>query len=1375
MSRAISPPFPWRIFRALSSSSDDSKCIALWALATFVLPRVISISLFSFSSARAGPASSCSRTRADFERTLPTIATGPYAGETFGTTLYELDALSRTTRLVSPKGDEHLADYDGMSRVVHTTSPAFGDRLRTRFVKNEATFVYDGESNRLRATEIDRSPLAGVPDETFVTDWVLDAAGRPVRVTEPNAQTSRFLWDSRSNLIVGSDGKSSRQIADPLVLRGGPSLINDHGNVVRTFHDGLSRPVRRDRLMKIGGTGDGSLAETNLDRSNPSLPSGVITTRTEWDGNDQVQARVDSNGARTSSTFDALDRPILEVAADGSFTQTDFDADDLPTKKVMATGTTVVSRHDGARRLLRLDVTRRATNVGGVPGHDVLGTTLMAYEYDGMSRLRGAIDDNGSPSVLGVATNYAYDSIGRKVGERHRVRAAVSANDVTTTNNRLSVAASGATIDRTVVAGYAPESAGGVFPRTSLAYPTSGRTLTFGIDGLERTQTITGSDAPGTPIASYEFLGGRAVRRELLNGANTTFGYDANRRVTSISHGSSAGLIAAFEYGYDAANNRRFERSLHKAGSPEDRYSYDSAYRVVGVDFGVVGAAAPARQARYVLDGAHNFVSRTEDGQTTKVNTRPNGTYAPDALNRHARVESFDAVGAFLAGESPKHDASGARIEDARKRLYFDAFERLVKVERTFDAGATWQVVGVYTYDAEGRRVTREARVRDDSGSLVRAEDVAYVYDGDNEIEELRLSDGALVMETVFGPQHVDEPVQIRRGGQAFYLHANASFSVSAVSDASGQVVERYEERSIYGVQAVLSPSGAPRPLVAEIGNPWRFQGRAFDAESGLVFFRSRYLDPREGRFVSGDMLGTWGDAANAGNGFAFCAGNPLNGLDPFGLRGDTAVDRILGFFGWLTGTDPEVIDKKISKAVDVVASGVRVVAEPVYQIKDVAHLTGDMVTNAEQPTPLDSMLGYRVEQAISQGVPVSTIVLDEVKAPVRVIVGIATCGYSELAIGLFNVGWTAADVAMAETPEQRWGALKSFGWATVEATISYFTAGRFACFVAGTLVDTPQGPVPIEQIQKDDEVWTRDEATGEVCVGTVARAFERETEQLVTVTTGGDSIVTTPEHPFWVVDQGWVGAGRLAVGDVLITRQGEETAVAAVGIRAERAKVFNFEVAACHTYFVAARADAPAVWVHNACAGKVPPNSTALSRATHAYRTAHRGQSGLAGKNLVAATFEKGGRLITKVFKNVPGGDHSEVVMAKWFKKQGIAREAVKDIYSEFQPCHGGTENRICRTLVSGYTDSPTWSFPWSNPVHRALGRDMKRSYMAEYGWGGSRGHRRLPLILGTTQLASVDEGRRNKRCASRRRDAFLDGGGASVEQLLLPVWRRV
>jgi superfamily II DNA or RNA helicase len=78
-------------------------------------------------------------------------------------------------------------------------------------------------------------------------------------------------------------------------------------------------------------------------------------------------------------------------------------------------------------------------------------------------------------------------------------------------------------------------------------------------------------------------------------------------------------------------------------------------------------------------------------------------------------------------------------------------------------------------------------------------------------------------------------------------------------------------------------------------------------------------------------------------------------------------------------------------------------------------------------------------------------------------------------------------------------------------------------CFVAGTLVSTPAGRRPIEQLAAGDEVLTSDG------VMRIKRLVRNTTKRLVEVKLGNNQTIRcTPEHPFFT-DAGWVCAKNLA------------------------------------------------------------------------------------------------------------------------------------------------------------------------------------------------------------------------------------------------------
>ena len=162
-------------------------------------------------------------------------------------------------------------------------------------------------------------------------------------------------------------------------------------------------------------------------------------------------------------------------------------------------------------------------------------------------------------------------------------------------------------------------------------------------------------------------------------------------------------------------------------------------------------------------------------------------------------------------------------------------------------------------------------------------ETTSYYYDGWQVIEEQdesqvllqqyvygRYIDGALVLD-----RNLDGDGDATGGGdQRLYYHQNGLYSTFALTDTSGTIVEAYQYDA-YGGQTVFRPGDGPvsfgpgdivdRGGASSVGNPYLFTGRRLDPETGLYFFRARYMNPVQGRFISRDPIGLGPNLARAG------------------------------------------------------------------------------------------------------------------------------------------------------------------------------------------------------------------------------------------------------------------------------------------------------------------------------------------------------------------------------------------------------------------------------------------------------------------------------------------------------------------------------
>ena len=147
------------------------------------------------------------------------------------------------------------------------------------------------------------------------------------------------------------------------------------------------------------------------------------------------------------------------------------------------------------------------------------------------------------------------------------------------------------------------------------------------------------------------------------------------------------------------------------------------------------------------------------------------------------------------------------------------------------------------------------------------------------------------------------------------------------------------------------------------------------------------------------------------------------------------------------------------------------------------------------------------------------------------------------------------------------------------------------ACFVEDTMVSTPDGLKPIQDIAVGDSVYSFDEATGVVSCVAVTEIMRNTSRDVCTVALDtGESITSTSLHPWYVQGKGWTPAYALASGDNLLTDEDEFVTISAVRRRSlsDPVDVYNMTVGDAeddqyHTYFVGE----DSVLVHNACVKK--------------------------------------------------------------------------------------------------------------------------------------------------------------------------------------------
>ena len=197
-----------------------------------------------------------------------------------------------------------------------------------------------------------------------------------------------------------------------------------------------------------------------------------------------------------------------------------------------------------------------------------------------------------------------------------------------------------------------------------------------------------------------------------------------------------------------------------------------------------------------------------------------------------------------------------------------------------------------YRYDALGSRVAK----------IVNSEETRYVG-GLAETD----SSGNITAYYVYGYGLISK---ITPSNQAYYYHFDGLGNTIAITDSSGNVVNKYSYDE-HG--KVLNQEEA-------ISNPFKYVGRygVMDEGNGLLYMRARYYDPEIGRFINKDPIGFAGGDLNL---YAYVANDPINFIDPSGLVIDTIAD--IGFIIW---DIYELITDRCNRGENLTALGLDVV-----------------------------------------------------------------------------------------------------------------------------------------------------------------------------------------------------------------------------------------------------------------------------------------------------------------------------------------------------------------------------------------------------------------------------------------------------------------
>jgi RHS repeat-associated protein len=154
---------------------------------------------------------------------------------------------------------------------------------------------------------------------------------------------------------------------------------------------------------------------------------------------------------------------------------------------------------------------------------------------------------------------------------------------------------------------------------------------------------------------------------------------------------------------------------------------------------------------------------------------------------------------------------------------------------------------------------------------------------------ELKTSSG-----TISGEMNLDNSKTIKFT-PSISLSRNSQYTITVkgtVKDLSGKPLSESltKEFTYQGSDLLIFQKPDPNQRKeSSVGNTTLFQGREYDPETGLYYFRARYYHPELGRFLQTDPKG-YVDSLNLYQAFG---NNPVNFKDPYGFQYTYVVTRV--------------------------------------------------------------------------------------------------------------------------------------------------------------------------------------------------------------------------------------------------------------------------------------------------------------------------------------------------------------------------------------------------------------------------------------------------------------------------------------------------
>ena len=533
----------------------------------------------------------------------------------------------------------------------------------------------------------------------------------------------------------------------------------------------------------------------------------------------------------TKYVYDTKNRLISYTDPEGRTETYTYDCNSNLTKTVDKNGNTLKNTYDNKNRLTERTAKEKKTGK----------ETVHTYRYNAYGDV--AVQDD---------TQFVYGDV---------------SGQVTKETTKL-------TKNKDVVKNYTYDSNGNKSTFSVKAGEDTKLSLSYEYDGSSR--LISVKDSEGNRAVSYAYdTEGSLSERQAANGLKTTYGYDYQNRLTSMTNETGKGVVSKYSSTYLKNGQKAEEVStvMDKKGKSTKKtaaYTYDMLGRITRE------TKTGREDISYTYDANNNRKQMTIGNKTTAYQYNKNDELLrTDTL--HTDTEKNDVV-IYKNDKNGNQLATVNRSEipaEAKDTSYIDVdvtlgdnqlndnvvnhYNALNQLTETL----TKNYKVSFTYDAEGLR----------TGKTVNGEKTVYVWDGDQVVMEL--SKGGTVQKRYIRGNDLVYADKGENTEKTYYvtdMHGN----VVQLLDESGNVTKTYEYDS-FGNE--VKPEKKDE-------NPYRYCGEYYDKETEEVYLRARYYEPGVGRFITRDTYTGESDEPLSLHLYTYCENDGVNAWDPSGHWG---------------------------------------------------------------------------------------------------------------------------------------------------------------------------------------------------------------------------------------------------------------------------------------------------------------------------------------------------------------------------------------------------------------------------------------------------------------------------------------------------------